>query len=137
MLKPSGLSSRLADQQKPPTMCERFLSAKSMVYFFHSLVRTTGPMVAESESPCSPVMPPVLNSAIFSPPRPPRAQKVKRFMFERSYPPGLSPQLFGGCCQKIPAQLAPCVPLAVYVTLKAVFPSAGFSASASLILMSP
>src|SRR6185312_10853775 len=109
MTNPFGLSSRLADQQNPPTIWERFLSAKSIVYFFQSLVKLIGPMLAESESPCSPVMPPTLNSAIFSPPSWPRAQKVRRLKLERSKPPGLSPQLLAGCCQKIPAQLAPWV----------------------------
>src|SRR6185436_672935 len=107
MVNPLGLSSRLADQQKPPTIWDRFLSAKSIVYFFHSFVSVTGPMLPESESPCSPVMPPTLNSATFSPPSWPRTQNVMRLKAERSYPPGLSPQLLAGFCQNTPAQLAP------------------------------
>src|SRR3990167_718616 len=98
-MQPSGLTSRFVAQQNPPDIEDRSLPSRSIVNSCHSVVRTTGPIPATSESAYSPVIPPILNSSILSPPISPRAQNVTFLAAVRSYPPGRVPQLFGGFCQ--------------------------------------
>src|SRR3989338_11611857 len=108
IVKPSGLSCARAAQQNPPEIWERFIFPRSIEEGGHAGGSMTLPMLAEPLSANSPVIPPTLNSAIFSPPFAPLAQKTSLVAPVRSKPPGSAPQLLGGFCQYIPAHPAPC-----------------------------